>query len=324
VDPGAAAAGPGGGVLIIRTLTLLGLAGALAVGWGCTAAPIDPPSVTHADAFDTRLDRLRIVGLNLHPVVALPGEPVAIQALAIGPDPLSTLGWRVDAAGLDLDRPLAGDALDAFRVPDLVTQVADGVPAVLTVPEWTDDGFERCSDPSQWPDLTDSGLLPEIAPTECFAGVPLRLTAQTPDGGRALAFATQAVQIGPDLDRPRRRIDPELATLVAPEEAEPGQTLALSFEGDIQDDRISSLDLSWVRWYADEGTFLRTGRTGVALLDDGFDWRIGADNVLRLPADTPPGPLRIVAVGVIPRARPFSGIYAGSSMVWAQVTVEVR
>lgn len=297
---------------------------ALSVGFACTAAPIDPPSVTYADAFDTTLDRLRIVAVNLHPIVALPGEQVAVQALAVGPDDYDVLGWRIDAAGLDLDRPFSGEALDAFRVPDLVTRVGDGIPAVFDVPVWTADGFERCSDPTLWPDLTDPGQLPEIAPTECFATVPLRLTAEADVDTRAVAFASQQVQIGVDLDRPRRRIDPTLATLDAPATAVPGDRLALHFEGDIQDDRISSLDLSWVRWYADDGTFLDTGRTGVALLDDGFDWRIGSDNTLRVPDDAAPGPLRIVAVGVIPRARPFSGIYAGSSMVWSQVVVEVQ
>jgi hypothetical protein len=300
---------------------------------GCTVSLRDEvPEILGHDVLDVLLDRPRVLAVRMTPPVARQGEPVTIDALGLGPD--GDLPWRVEAGGWDLDLPLRGGMVDAFRLPELVRPLGDDLPLQVDAPSWQEpEGDTPCTDRSQWTDvMLPSGETQRKPGIPCTSQVAVRLTLGEADDAATAIVGFPVALFGWD-DVPVQPLGGHVNDLDVPETAAPGDEVPLAWTVGLPEDvQVSD---SPVRWYVDRGELVRTGVTGarfevqwegLARAEPGEAPRRGlvliAENVLRLPLDVE-GPVRVVAVLVAQRTGPRTTLDLGSDMTWAVRTIEV-
>jgi hypothetical protein len=239
-------------------------------------------------ALDYRIDRTRVVGINLNPPNPVQGETVTIDALVLGPDPVEA--FAVDVCGLNPDLPTELYGIDCFQNETLITPIAPRIPARWEVPMLGRDCV-----------VADTGGEDTESTDECASVVPMRVRAWTTD-----EVASGAVEVTLERSRapgPRPRLmraPRELAYLgEATRGAEIGLTYRVDWEGDLE-----------FSWYVDKGELHHTGRTATTWLNG---TRHTTRNQLSIPVGWV-GPLRVV---VVASAGP-------GNMAWDILTLEVE
>jgi hypothetical protein len=258
-------------------------------------------------AFDWRIDRTLVPGLNLVPPTAEEGTARRIDALVLSPWPIDTVA--VEVCGLVTDVPTRVSEVVCFTEESLVQKVADGVPATWTPPDLTyecegytaapDTAIEDTSPLDTGPRTTDSaGYF-----YGCGSYAILRVVAHT-DEDEGSSSAPLGIVPHPVSGSPPDASagDPRLELV----EGDPvsGGEVRLRFSTAPDWDTTNGY-----RWYVDDGILEGTGRTGVTgLLDSG---RPFSDNTLDIP-ETYEGDLRVAVVtGSVPQ-------------LWQVLTLEVR
>jgi hypothetical protein len=227
-------------------------------------------------SLDYHIDRPRLVALRVHPPVLQPDTPVTLETLYLDPMSNEPRDLRWEICGLRDDVWVVNFGLDCFGQPELVTRIGTGNPIT-----WS-------------PEPSDAFCEEET----CGHFLPLLVTAEV--GGEDY-WASSMVEIygeevwtAEELERPTLR-DQGVA-LRARQLADGRYTLEASVDARFE-------QLNW-RWYVDDGTLYKTGRTATqgereASLwemeeERGKDARRWTDNVWELPQES--GSYRAVVV----------------------------
>lgn len=255
--------------------------------WWLFAACQDP----FPEAFEWRIDHTIVPGVAVRPLVVANGGERTVDALVLSPWPVESVS--VDVCGLRPDEPVLVTGA-CFGEPALVEPIADGVPATFTLPALTY--------PCEPADTGGAAFYyePEFP---CASEVPLRVRAVTAeDAGQS--FATLVLPTGDDVIS-SAPLDPASIALridVVSGAVEAGGEVVL----EASEATTPENDERIVRWYADDGELLSTGRTG--LIDLTLP-RATSRNTLRIPDDWH-GPLRVAAL-------------TRHGTVWTVLTLEV-
>jgi hypothetical protein len=241
-------------------------------------------------AFDWRIDRTLVPGLNLVPPTAEEGTARRIDALVLSPWAIDTVA--VEVCGLVTDVPTNVDEPACFAEETLVQKVADGVPATWTPPDLSYDCEGYSTEGTTGP---DTGLTRDSGYDNygCGSYAILRVVAYT-DEDEGSSSALLGIVPNPVSGSPPDASfgDPQLELV----EGDPvaGGEVRLRFSIAPEWDGTSGF-----RWYVDDGVLEGTGRTGVTgVLDSG---RPFSDNTLDIPGGYV-GDLRVAVVtGSVPQ-----------------------
>jgi hypothetical protein len=278
-------------------------------------------SYGYPSAFDWKIDRTKVVAVSVWPIQADASVPRQVDALVLSPHRVESV--QVEICGLSEDQPVAIDSAACFSEPGLVDPVPGELPLVWTPDPlgfectgtvingstgYSDSYYEGTEDTSVDTGL-DSGL-PFVPPPTCGSYFPLRIHARTAEDE---ASAMTVVLLYTDPYDPREAeaesdpttADPRLEVVEG--EVVAGGRVLLRFE-------VGTGFSGRYAWYADDGVFWGTGRTGDAghLRPEG---RVYAQNYLEIPEDWH-GDLTVAVVA-------SSQSYRSQTQVWATTTLEV-
>lgn len=249
-----------------------------------------------AIALDYRIDRPRILAVDLDPPHVWPGTPTEITALGLAPGQEVLDRVQVDLCTLGDAFPTLLTNLECHNVPEYV-QVLGTTPLTWTPPHR--DGFDCDRMAHDW--RSD-------AHRDCASEVPLLLSATTRGGERALATLDIILPFDdalPYLDPPSQARFEGL-TLSVDGSPTAGGTLELTAQ--VTFDSPSRVNFPDATWFVDAGELEHTGRTrweevgppgsdALPTADSGVALPVDhtTHNRLRIPGDWH-GPLRIVLV----------------------------
>ena len=278
-------------------------------------------------ALDYRIDQPRMVAISVNPPVLQPNTPVTLETLILTPDGFETSSVRWEVCGLRDDTWVQDWGLDCFTSnPEMISLLAE-------------------ENPAQWaPEESDAPCEDSL----CAHSLPLLATAKiNGEDYRSVAFVSilgDEVLSEEELALPTLR---DLGIKITKTPNGKGSIyLEASVDGHVQ-------DLEW-RWYVDNGTLIKTGRTITqGMHKESSPWEGGdlpqnravwwTDNLWELPKE--PGRYRAVVVAsgwYMPGSEPnkdgndwdddestisdeFYWIYnSNPSQTWATVEVEVK
>jgi hypothetical protein len=257
----------------------------------------------YPSAFDWRIDRTIVAAISVWPIEADWRVPRTIDALILSPHRVEVV--RTELCGLSDDQPVEIYGATCFSQRDLTEPIPGDLPLV-----WTPDALAfECTGPviggyeygSTYDNSTGDTGPP--APT-CGSRFPVRVHARSAED--EASAVTDVVMFTEPWD-PRRPSDPDPATAhprveVIEGTVGAGNEVLLRF----------SVESTWgsgnYAWYADDGVYIGTGRTGSAGTTDND--RSFAQNRLEIPDDYH-GPLRVAVV------------VQSSPPLWALTTLDV-
>lgn len=274
---------------------LLPAAALLAAATGCFRIPDDWVSTDIYLALDYRIDRPRVVGIQIDPPWLVHGQPVRIDALVLAPEAVEKRSVAI--CGLRDDVQVAVWEIGCFGNDDLVDPISDHLPTVWNPPDLS---HIDCAEEG-WDDSgrTDLGI-------ECASQLPLLVTAET-RSGTAYGSADVSIAIQGTSGNARRSLARYPHRLEWTGEARPGGEVTLVFH-------VEERDVTRFQWYVDGGELLGTGSTERQGVDVRGQW---TTNTLRIPSEWV-GPLRVAAV-----ASADNWGYRAGDQVWDVVTLEV-
>jgi hypothetical protein len=236
----------------------LGLGGCMIYPWG---------DAIIAQALDYRLDRPRVLALNVYPPALFSGLPVELQALVLGPDGGEATDGTWKTCGLSALGPTSVWDLECFGQSEGVETIAQGLPTSWTPPSLGLD----C-------DNFDTGFLDWFS---CDDSVPFLLETEV-DGQpvRGSFFGTIHETEGLVVPSSFR----DVALTVTPGAVAGGEVEVEAWFG-------RPCSNATFRWYVDGGTLLDTARTAAL---GTRDWGVWSRNRWTLPSG--PGPFRVVVV----------------------------
>jgi hypothetical protein len=246
-------------------------------------------------ALDYVIDRPRLLGINATPPVFEEGSAVTLEALLLGPESETPAKgvWKV--CGIEESHWVSLWSLDCFRQEDLVTEIAQGIPAM-----WTPPALKPFCNP--WLGIHCAHYLPFVLETE-MEGELVRgsfganVFASDGEPYEGASFRDVALEI------------------VANDPAGGVVELHAVFD--------RSCDSLVFRWYVDGGVLLDTGRTAVQGREGRGVW---SRNRWVIPEGR--GPFRaVVVVSAIDawgceRMREDPFLVDAPNMTWATILVE--
>jgi hypothetical protein len=251
-----------------------------------------------SQALDYRIDRPRVLALNVYPPAFLTGLPVELEALVLGPDGSEAIHGSWKTCGLEEDQPTAVWDLDCFGQDEGVEAIGEGIPGFWTPPSLDLD----C-------DALDTGSYAWLG---CSLTLPFVLQARL-DGQMVRGSFTGSIHDIEGIEVPASFRD--VALVLAPSPIKDGQV-------DVEATFGRACDTAVFRWYVDGGTLLDTGRTAIQGVQGNSVW---SRNRWILPEGK--GPFRIAvvissyeAMGCETFKESFTTDVA--NMNWAVITVE--
>ena len=212
-------------------------------------------------AFDYHIDRARVVAVWVWPPHTGPDTPRGVDALILGPYPITRTAIHV--CDLPTDDFVTLEGMDCFDAAG-VDPVGDALPAEWSIPDLSD---LSCDD-------------------RCWSTVPVRVSAQ--DAVGRLAIGVAHAQVHPEEDPLffGEDLDAYALDLDLPQTAEVGDAVTL----------VASADHPFgsYHWYVSAGVLLGTGRTTAHAEIFG---RHTSTNTLELPADGSTGTIQVAVVG---------------------------